>query len=197
MNGINLYTYNFETQKITTERTGLDLASSYTMLPIWENVYTVFAREENEKCSIFVHNIQTEEEIILNTPAEVCAPVSNRGYCVWKKGYDYEESKDIFTYDFKNHKAEQINLTEAYSFSHALLDHFVFVNQRGKSAYGSEGLYCFDMINKVYQKLDIGEGEKDTILFIWQGMDENIYFQVGDETTDVRIFNIKVAQQCR
>ena len=190
-NCISLYRYNFAKQEISLVRSGLDLTSPYTRLPITEGLYTMFARMGNNSCRIMVHNIQGEEEKVINVPTEVCRPISNQNYCVWNRGYD-DLSSILFVYDFANQKTEKMDLSNGYSFSHALLGRYVIVNQRKDSVYGKEGLYCFDMVDKVYEQLEIEKTENQTLLYTSQGLDENVYLQIADDTSDFRIINIQI-----
>lgn len=134
-----------------------------------------------------------KDELLYKYDAQGCVDTTdiecNDKYCIWTNGYG-GESNNIYVYDFDTRTNSVISLGEASCFSYALLGEYISFNQRSTSKYGEEGLYCFSLDAGEYHRFQGLEGK--TILHTFQGVDGNVYFQVGDKTSDFRVVNISI-----
>lgn len=187
-NSITLYEYSFDTEEIAAAKTGLDLASPYESIGFTDGIYTTYSRTEGTDCCINIYDSRAGRNVVLKPEDTVRAPVSNRNICVWMEGYD-GDGQALYVYDLEQELTEKIDVSPGRIFSYAIKDHYIFINQRGDSDWGSNGLYCLDLQEKTYEKLNIPE--EKIILFTNQGAGGNIYFELADSTAEVRIVNIK------
>lgn len=186
-NCISLYSYNIPNKEIYSYKSGLDLRSQYTKPAIIEETCTTFSRKQEDGNQIYITDIDKKKEVVLNVNMSVCNPISNDEYCIWTNGYG-GESNNIYVYDVDSNTGSVISLGEASCFSYALLGEYIIINQRGTSQYGEEGLYCFSPDACEYHRF---EGLEDkTVLHTFQGVDGNVYFQVGDDTDVFGVVNI-------
>lgn len=62
-------------------------------------------------------------------------------------------------------------------FSYALISQYLIVNQKGKE----EGLYCYDLVDKKYGKLELQD--KYSYWYTFQSPDGGVYCEIKDEET--------------
>lgn len=111
----------------------------------------------------------------LHIDGEVSAPVSNESLSVWMK--NYETDGTLYIYDWDAAEIGKIDFNPGRFFSYGIIGDNVFVNQRDQSAYGSDGLICFDVKKKEYQQIM----ETDQMLTIFQGDEDEIYTSVVED----------------
>ncbi len=171
----SLYSYDFLTQKIQCEQTDLDVESPYEGFSLVSSVGTLLEKENDVHSLIHLWNVKNAKKAQLHIDGEVSAPISNESLSVWMK--NYETDGTLYIYDWYAAEIGKIDFNPGRFFSYGIIGDNVFVNQRDQSAYGSDGLICFDVKKKEYQQIM----ETDQMLTIFQGDDDEIYTSVVED----------------
>lgn len=174
---ITLLKYNFETNKITVVRKGLDLTSPFERVSIINNNYATYEINEDNETLIHIENFNKKDEIQLKIKDRISNPINNGKICVWKMGYDEMDRSGIFIYHIKEKIFEKIECYQV--FSHGLLEELIFVNQK-------KGLYCYDVKNKEFQCLV--PTDEVSYSFTSLGLQNNVF--MSKYRTSIHIINI-------
>ncbi|MBQ7942972.1 MAG: hypothetical protein IJ326_02795 [Lachnospiraceae bacterium] len=168
--------YNIQSGKTDVVVEECDLASPYEHVAIDEGIITTYRANKIKGYDIVSNEVDTFKQVqYLSCDSTVCKPISDRTRCIWSEGNELQPEK-IYSYVFENEEKEVIEIEDL--FSYALLDQYMIVNSYGEQ----EGLYCYDLINKQYGKLELLDNNT-IMLFTFQSSTGDIYCEIVDKDT--------------
>lgn len=188
---LSLYSYDFSTGDIITEDQGLDQESPYEGFSLISNWGTTLYRESADESTIHIINSDNAEQVDIFVSDKVSDPITNENLCVWRR--DYESPKQLYVYHRDSAQTGVINVSPAYIFSYGILGDKILVNQQSQYSDNdeNEGLYCYDLDEKIFQKIDLGNLPDSDVLTIFQGAEGELYTSIS---TDGNVFVVDIQE---
>lgn len=172
---IYLSQYDLKNEKWNVMIEKCNLASPFEHVSVNEDIITTYQLNESGGYDIIRWKTALlKQKERLSFTSSVAQPIADSQRCIWGMGYDVWDNK-IYHYCYKNREKEYIE-SDNY-FSYALISRYMIVNQKDKE----EGLYCYDLENKKYGKLELQDGY--SYWYTFQSPDGGVYCEIKDEET--------------
>lgn len=181
-----LYEFNLETGSLEKFKTELDCASPYEDIPSRVNRITYYRFGlENALNTIYVDELNSGTDYVLETAVDVCNPAANDRYCIWRETYDATPEHFLYYFNFDSGELHYVSMTDSI-FSYELIGRFAFLSE------SDSAIWCLDLEKEEMVPLVTGE----TYRFGYLGLQEDntIYAELAHSENSFTLFKISVSE---